>query len=157
MLYAFLLYKKLIFELNGWGLSMFTYERPVYLKETDATGVIYFTSLFQYALEAFEEFLLRKGCSLAKFFEQGYTMPIVHAEADYKGFLRTGDLMKIDLVLFYVGRRSFTMDTVIYTLPDRKIAGRVKIVHAFVKQGDTIASELPEEFSSFISELSSAT
>jgi YbgC/YbaW family acyl-CoA thioester hydrolase len=124
---------------------MFVYERLVYLKETDATGVIYFGSLFQYALEAFEAYLIHKGYPLSKVFDQGYLMPIVHAEADYKAPLRTGDLMEVELVLFQVGTRSFTMDTVIYTMPTRKIAGRVKIVHAFLYKGQEVASEIPPQ------------
>ena len=131
---------------------MFTYERPVYLKETDATGVIYFASLFQYALEAFETFLSQKGHSLSKVLEKRYLMPIVHAEADYKAPLRTGDLMTIDLVLFQASKRSFTMDSVIYTLPDRKIAGRVKLIHAFMRNGEDSASEIPPEILSVLQE-----
>lgn len=149
--------KKIIYYFQDLGFFMFTYERAVYLRETDSTGVIYFTSLFQYALEAFEVFLVEKGYSLAKIFEKGYLMPIVHAEADYKGALKVSDTMKIDLVLFQTGKRSFTMDTTIYTQHNRKIVGRVKIVHAFLKEGEESASEIPSDFLSFISQLSLAT
>ena len=46
---------------------VFTHTRLVHLKETDATGVIYFTALMDFALEAFEVFLQRENTSIEEF------------------------------------------------------------------------------------------
>ena len=134
---------------------MFTHLRHVLLKETDATGVIYFSSLFEYSLEAFEKFLHEKGISLSQIFAKGYFMPIVHAEADYKAPLKAGDTLSIELTLSHIGNRSFSMDSTIKILPGLKEAGRVKIVHAFIKQGEEKASEIPSEIRDLLIELTS--
>ena len=91
---------------------MFRHTRSIYLKETDATGVIYFTSLLQYALETFESFLQSRNFSLSRLFEQGYLMPIVHTEADYNAPLRVGDLIAIDLAISHVGLKSFSVSSI---------------------------------------------
>jgi len=124
---------------------MFTHTGSIFLKDTDATGVIYFTSLFHYALEAFEVLLSKKESSLAQIFAKGYLMPIVHAEADYKAPLRVGDLITIALLLGHVGTTSFSIESKIVHLSTGKEAGRVKIVHAFIKQGDEKASRIPDD------------
>lgn len=122
---------------------MFTHNRSIYLKDTDATGVIYFASLFQYALEAFEALLTERGVSLAQIFSKGYLMPVVHAEADYKSALRAGDIVSIQLSLAHVGNKSFSLESVIFK--EEKETGRVKMVHAFKRQGEEKASEIPSE------------
>ncbi len=124
---------------------MFTHTRYIYLKETDATGVIYFTSLFQYALEAFETLLSKKGSPLSQIFSLGYLMPIVHAEADYKAALKAGDLISVQLKLGHIGNKSFSIESKIFEASSKKEVGSVKIVHAFIRQGEDKASEVPNE------------
>ncbi len=124
---------------------MFIHTRSIFLKETDATGVIYFTSLFHYALEAFEVLLHEKDSSLSQIFAKGYLMPIVHAEADYKAPLRVGDAISVDLSLVHVGTSSFSIESKIVHLATLKEAGSVKIVHAFMKSGSEKASQIPTD------------
>ncbi|MBX9923749.1 MAG: acyl-CoA thioesterase [Rhabdochlamydiaceae bacterium] len=129
---------------------MFKHTRSVYLKETDATGVIYFTSLFQYALEAFESYLHSKNFSLSEVFDKGYLMPIVHAEADYKAPLRVGNLIAIHLAISHVGVKSFSMSSQIELTSTKQIAGSVKIVHAFVRQGEKESCPIPSDLLQFL-------
>lgn len=129
---------------------MFTHTRSIYLKETDATGVIYFTSLFQYALEAFEAYLHNKNFSLSKIFDKGYLMPIVHAEADFKAPLRVGDLITIDLMISHIGVKSFSMNSHIALASTKQLAGCVKIVHAFVRQGEKESCTIPADLLGFL-------
>lgn len=129
---------------------MFTHTRLVYLKETDATGVIYFTSLFQYALETFEAYLHEKKFSLSKLLETGYLMPIVHAEADYKAPLRVGDSILIHLSIAHVGARSFSICSQIENASTLEKIGSVKIVHAFMKQGESSSCAVPAELLQFL-------
>ncbi len=129
---------------------MFTHTRLVYLQETDATGVIYFTSLFQYALETFEAYLHEKNFSLSQVLEKGYRMPIVHAEADYKASLRVGDLVSIHLAIAHVGARSFSLCSQMENASTLQKIGSVKIVHAFIKEGETTSSAIPVELLQFL-------
>lgn len=129
---------------------MFMCERKIFLKDTDVTGVIYFGALLQYALEAFEVFLHEKDFKLADMFSKGHLFPVVHAEADYKAPLRVGDGITIKLFLSHLGQKSFTLETEVYKMPLGVLAGKTKIVHAFLLQGAEASSSIPKEFSEFL-------
>lgn len=100
---------------------MFEYQTRVRMKNTDATGHLFFSEQFNLALEAFEEFL---GCIDVE--EQ---MPIVHAEADYKKPLKLRDQLKIQLGIKSIGKTSFTVLYLLYDLKTHEEVGRVVIVH----------------------------
>ena len=131
---------------------MFCHKKIVHLRETDATGVIYFTSLLQYGVEAFEVFLHAKEICLSSLLSQGNFFPIVHAEANYKTPLYPGDPIEIQLILSHLGNRSFTLESQIFKvfkdIPSLTLAGSTKITHAFLKQGSQETSEIPTEFRS---------
>jgi 1,4-dihydroxy-2-naphthoyl-CoA hydrolase len=129
---------------------VFIYQKRVLLKDTDATGVIYFSALLEYSLEAFESFLHSKEAPLSALFEKGYLFPIVHAEADYKAPLRVGDEISIELSLGKVSGKSFTIEAEMKKLPSQLPAGSAKIVHAFLLKGDKVSSPMPKEFLSIL-------
>ncbi len=124
---------------------MFTCRRRVFLKDADVTGVIYFGAFFNYALEAFELFLQDNDTGLPEFFSKGYLFPIVHAEADYTAPLRIADEVEISLRVKNMTIRSVTVETVMQNIITGAIAGKVTLVHAFVKKGELKSSEIPEE------------
>ncbi len=132
---------------------MFVSKRRIFLQETDATGVIYFTTILRYALEALELFLYEKGEGLSAVFSKGYLLPIVHAEADIKTPLRVGDEIEIELFLGNIGNRSFSVETRMKKIPDAIYAGRTKIVHAFLMKGEETSSFLPQEIITSLQEL----
>ena len=111
---------------------MFTHTRSIFLKETDATGVIYFTSLLHYALEAFEVLLHKNESGLSQIFAKGYLMPIVHAEADYFSPLRVGDEIEIRIMLGKLGTSSITFQYEF--LAKQNVVGRVEVVHVSISK-----------------------
>src|ERR1700735_4955363 len=92
------------------GSLMFIYHTQVRLKDTDATGVLFFTEQFRMASEAFEEFLKDRGFSLKQLLESSYLMPIVHAEGDYFAPLIVGDELEISLRVLKLGTSSVTLE-----------------------------------------------
>ena len=124
---------------------MFTCQRRIFLKDVDVTGSIYFGALFHYALEAFEFFLSDQKTSLSDFFQKGYYFPIVHAEADYTAPLKVGDEISITLAVKAISARSVTIETVMTNRVDGKMAGKVTLVHAFLRKGEEKASNIPPD------------
>ncbi len=123
---------------------MFTYRTKIRLKDTDATGVLYFSEQFKLALEAFEEFLASQGFSLRELLNSSYLMPIVHAEADYSAPLKVGDPLEISLQVAKLGTSSITLQYALFD-PDRKIpVGRVEIVHVVVDREKGISVPIPD-------------
>lgn len=104
-------------------------KRRVYLEETDATGILYFTNFAKYATEAFEELLYAHYASLQEFQKQeGVVLPIVHLNADFFAPLRAGDWIEVHLHVDKIGNSSFTLISSV--VKEGKVVGRVEIVHA---------------------------
>jgi 1,4-dihydroxy-2-naphthoyl-CoA hydrolase len=122
---------------------MFIYRTKVRLKDTDATGVLYFAEQFRMALEAFEEFLKERGFSLSQLLSSPYLMPVVHASGDYLAPVTVGDELEISLKVSKIGTSSVTMQS---TLRDRDRGvdvGRVEIVHVVVDREKKTSVPIP--------------
>jgi 1,4-dihydroxy-2-naphthoyl-CoA hydrolase len=119
------------------------YQTCIHLKDTDATGVLYFSQQFSLALEAFEHFLKAQKLSLQKVIqENSFLLPIVHAEGDYFAPLLVGDEIEIFTFLEKTGNSSFTLHYKIMK-EGRKI-GQVKIVHVTVSKKTNQSIPIPE-------------
>jgi Predicted thioesterase len=131
---------------------MFTYATAIRLKDTDATGVIYFAQMASLALEALEEAMAKSGISLQTILQsKTYLLPIVHMEADYYLPLKVGDRIEIALKVSHVGKSSFT---VAYTVrKGKKEAGRVSMVHVIVSKKTEKSIPIPLEFQKFLKTL----
>ncbi len=122
---------------------MFAVIRTVRLRETDATGVIYFTEQLSWAQEAFEEYLISRGWTLDTL------MPIVHVEANYTAPLHIGDRVEIRLFLEQMGTSSFTLSAQMQM--GEKEVGRVRITHVTISKGASIP--LPEKVKDLLKNL----
>ncbi len=123
---------------------MFTYHTKVRLKDTDATGVLYFSEQFKMALEAFEEFLFCQGFSLRELLDTSYLMPIVHAEADFIAPLRVGDPLEITVQVGKIGTSSIALQYAFFD-PNRSISvGRVEIVHVVIDREKGVSVPIPD-------------
>ncbi|MGF1590725.1 MAG: acyl-CoA thioesterase [Pleurocapsa sp.] len=88
----------------------FTYLRRVYLGDTDAAGVVYFTKGLEICHEAYEESLSKAGISLMQMINQGKTaLPIVHAEVDFLRPLFCGYELQVNLVASQVNDSEFAI------------------------------------------------
>lgn len=133
---------------------MFIYLRTIFLRETDATGILYFSELSKLALEAFEAYFLSKGFTLQRMIDQeDFLMPIVHSECDFSSPLRVGDEVKIELSLSEVGNSSFTVQTNFYHTTTGVEAGSAKIVHVAVDKKTGKSIPVPELILSHFCEL----
>jgi len=134
---------------------MFTYQRTIYLRETDATGVLYFSEQLKLGLEALEAYFLSKGFTLQQMIEEAdFLMPIVHAEADFIAPLRVGDQVEINLSLGSMGTSSFTLQTRIFD-PKRDLeVGTTKIIHVIISKETGKSIPIPEKLQHFIKEKS---
>ncbi len=89
---------------------MFAHSRTVKLSETDATGIVYFTEIQKFAIEAFEEYLHTRGFGVLHIIEsEEFLAPIVHITADYLMPITAGDLVSVHMTLEKIGVSSFTI------------------------------------------------
>lgn len=123
---------------------MFVYRTRLRLRDTDATGVLYFSEQFNFAMETFEEFLKEKGFSLQAMTASPYLLPVVHAEADYFAPLMVGDELEISLVVEHIGTTSIILQYVLRD-PKREIeVGRAKIIHVVVDRESRASVPVPD-------------
>jgi 1,4-dihydroxy-2-naphthoyl-CoA hydrolase len=113
--------------------------KKIYLRDTDATGVLYFTEQLRMALEVLEEYI-----SLKEMLEEGkFLMPIVHAEADYFAPLRVGDEVGISFEVTRLGTKSLTLS---YTFFSQDVeVGKVSMVHVAVDASTFQPIPLPQK------------
>lgn len=117
---------------------MFEYRTQIRMKNTDATGHLFFSEQFNLALEAFEEFLFHRAMDLDQM-----EMPIVHAEADYKKPLQLRDPLKITLGIKNLGNTSFSVSYFLFNLKTQEEVGSVIIVHVCIDPMTKTSIPLP--------------
>ena len=134
---------------------MFTYKTSIHLRDTDATGVLYFSEQFRIALETFEHFLRQEGISLQKILQRGsFLLPIVHAEGDYGAPLMVDDEIEVRLSVSRVGASSFTLES--HIVKGAKQVGKVAIVHVSVDQKTRQTIPLPQSLLTLLQALGPA-
>lgn len=126
---------------------MHSYSRVVKMGDTDATGVVYFANIQKIALEAFEDYLFKKGFSLEKMIqEEDYLLPIVHASADYLSPIKAGDEIYVLLHCSHIGTSSFTLKSHIHVLETDVVVATVTIVHVTLDKYINRSTAIPQNF-----------
>ena len=109
---------------------MFTHEFTVRFQHVDRAGIAFFARAFEYCHEAFEELLIASA-QLNVFESEGWGMPLVHAEADFRAPMRLGDRLRVTVRVAELGERSIQFAFDITDL-DGELRARVRHVHAFI-------------------------
>lgn len=126
---------------------MFEYRTQIRMKNTDATGHLFFSEQFNLALEAFEEFLFNRTMDLDQ-----VEMPIVRAEADYKKPLQLRDPIKITLGIKHLGSTSFSVSYLLFNLKTQEEVGSVIIVHVCIDSMTKKSIPLPLKLREYLEE-----
>lgn len=123
---------------------MYKYETRVFMGDTDATGLLYFTQSLKFALEAFETYFQSEIGSTRSFLSQGnFGLPIVHCDADFHAPLFLSDPIEVHLKLDHLGRSSFALKAKIFS--KGRHVGTTKIVHVVVDKETGESMEIPAE------------
>jgi 1,4-dihydroxy-2-naphthoyl-CoA hydrolase len=119
---------------------MYSYQAVVHLHDTDAAGRLFFANQFKFFHDAYESMMTERGLNFMEIFKtEQFSLPIVHARADYKIPLTVGDKIEIIIRPPSFGRTSVTFDYEL-RLMSGDFAGSGKTVHVAVdrKTGKTI-------------------
>ncbi|MBN1467029.1 acyl-CoA thioesterase [candidate division KSB1 bacterium] len=121
----------------------FEYKTRVRLHQTDAAGILFHSKIFELAFDAYAEFLHAHGVSVSAIIHTAdYTMPYIHAEADYLAPLTVDDPVTIVMRVEKIGATSFTLT---YDLSaDGRLVGRVKTAHVTVSKETGQKIPLPD-------------
>ena len=133
---------------------MFRYQTIIDLRDTDATGVIYFPNQFDLALQTLQVFLRPTPFAFKAIVDSLYLMPVVHAEADYLSGLHLDDEVEISMYLDKIGHSSFTLCFDYYNKTKQTLAGTAKVTHVMILKETKKSTPIPQEFRDVLSELS---
>ncbi|MBN1482254.1 thioesterase family protein [candidate division KSB1 bacterium] len=111
----------------------FVHTTKVQLYHTDSAGILFYSKIFELAFEAFDAFLAKCGTSVSYILTTAdFTMPFVHAQADYLLSLVVGDVVKIVIKVDKIGDSSFAL--LYHFLKEDQTVGRVKTIHVTVSK-----------------------
>lgn len=124
---------------------MFTYQTRVKLHDTDAVGLLFYSSIFNIIHDAYEAFLDSHDLNIGKILkEKKYMLPIVRAEADYKLKQSVGDEMTIMLSCEKVGKSSYTIKYEIVN-GENEIVCTAKTVNVVLDFTTKSITEIPQK------------
>ncbi len=116
------------------------------LHDTDAAGILFFANQFKFVHDLYQKFLDEIGFPLQeRFAARDFSLPIVHAEADFYAPLTVGDTVEVSLEVATIGGASFTLEYQIVDL-DGKEVGSAKTIHVTVDPKTRGKIELPKSF-----------
>ncbi len=122
---------------------MYIYSTTIRLQDTDAAGVMFYSSLFRHIHDSYEDFLLDAGLSIRSLIEdRPYALPIVHAEANYLSPIKLGDQIDIQLSLKSRNLHSFTLQYILINEQAQKVA-TAETVHVAIDKQSGNKTDLP--------------
>jgi len=114
--------------------------------EVDAAGVVYFSRIFDYAHRAYEDMLAAMDLPLNRILkEDGWGMPLVHAEADFSRPMHLGESLVVDVEVAELGERRVSFAFQIRDLSGQSRA-EVRCDHAFVDMATFRGRTAPSAF-----------
>ena len=88
------------------------HHHTVRLHETDGAGILFYGQIFTLAHNAHEELLFTAELSPRQIFENHpFSIPLVHAEADYLSPIRLSERLTLKVWVEKIGEHSFTLRT----------------------------------------------
>lgn len=120
-------------------------EVEIFLRHTDAAGVLFYPRLMEIAHEVSEQLLVRIGYPIADMVAgKLHHLPIVHAEADYLRPMRLGERYDVAVALHRLGERSLGFTCTF--LRDGAAAAVTRVDHAAIDPGTREVCALDEGF-----------
>lgn len=112
---------------------MYSINTRINFYDCDPAGILFYANIFRKAHSAYELFLESLDLKKDYFDDDKYVLPIVHAEADYKNILVSGDLVSIEVVVTSLRESSFEL-TYFFVDENKNIKATVKTVHVSVEK-----------------------
>ncbi len=124
----------------------FSYNRTVYLADTDAAGVVYFASVMNMCHEAYEESLAKAGINWQQLLANSMVaIPIVHAEVSFFRPMFCGDRLIVKLVPTQISEHKFSIDYQIFsTTSIEKLLAQGNTKHICIKAQTRNRTNLPD-------------
>ena len=130
-----------------------SYERLIYLADTDAAGVVYFAHLLSICHEAYEFSLAQFGVNIKDFLKDSpVALPITQAEIQFFRPLFCGDQIQINFTVRSLSENEFELHYKIYLA--EIMVGKAKTRHVCIAPTDRQRIPFPESLKNWLGYLS---
>jgi 1,4-dihydroxy-2-naphthoyl-CoA hydrolase len=131
------------------------YIRTVHLRDTDAAGVSYFTSILEVCHEAYEDSLATAGIDMRSFFSNPETaIPIVHASVDFLKPTFCGDQQKVYLAVQSQAETEFEIHyEIVSAHKSEPLIGKATTRHVCINPISRDRKPLPPEITAWLQHL----
>jgi acyl-CoA thioester hydrolase len=128
--------------------EVFSIQRRVEFRDTDAAGIVHFSNFFVYMEQAEHAFLRSLGLGVvSEVAGQHLSWPRVKASCEYKTSIRFEDLIDIKLSIERLGEKSVTYDFRFFRGEDLVAFGSLTAVCCVFRHGESLKScEMPRSF-----------
>ncbi len=110
----------------------YDYDFTIRFAHVDSAGIAFFSRVYEICHEAFESLLTEAGLPLGFVInDQGWAMPVVHSEANYKAPMRLGDQVLVRASIERLGNSSVTFAYDVEGA-DGSTRVRARLTHAFI-------------------------
>ena len=122
----------------------FETSKTIHFREADPAGIMFFANIYDFAHDAFEEFLIHLGFEWNYWFSNSeFIIPLRSSYADYSAPLKAGKNYQIKVSIKQLGDSSFT---VFYEFNDQnKTHATVELTHTFVNPAIMKKISMPEK------------
>jgi YbgC/YbaW family acyl-CoA thioester hydrolase len=129
----------------------FESEIQVTFGDCDPAGIMYFSRIFDFSHQVFEELIKNSEIGWENWFRSGrFVVPLIHVEADYKAPLLPGKTYLVKARVARLGDSSFEMEYAFFDSENlgHRLLAAVKIVHVFADTATRKKISVPSEIRS---------
>lgn len=96
--------------MNNHASSAFKTTRTLTFREADPAQIMFFANIFDFAHDAYEEFVVSTGFTWKEYFQSpDYAIPLRHAESNFLSPLFAGETYEVAVSVASFGQTSFKM------------------------------------------------
>lgn len=123
---------------------MYSEEIKIGFADSDPGGIMFFSRIFEYAHEAYENMLSGMDLKTNYFTDTNFALPLIHAEADFKSPIRIHEKITVQIFVEEIRDSSFDLK---YTFMDNEnnLKALVKTIHVMISKSTGEKHSLTEE------------
>ncbi len=134
----------------------FRYPTTISLFDTDASGLLFYGSLFRLTQSCFEAFLSTKNLPIDRWITGDLpALPVRKVDAEYRAPLRAGAQIEVSITKISIGTTSLTVTYSVVDVDTQTECATATITHVALDRAEKKSIALPTEVVKLISERAS--
>jgi acyl-CoA thioesterase FadM len=134
----------------------FRFATTITLFDTDASGLLFYGSLFRLTQSCFEAFLRERELPIARWITGDLpALPVRKVDAEYRAPLRAGSKIEVSITNISIGTTSLTVTYSVVDTDTQTECATATITHVALDRAEKKSIPLPAEVAKILSERAS--